>query len=184
MSLQLQEPHTLFVNGAGHGRQTGSTVPANGQGFVVFVSTLTMEWQRLCERTWSALRHFRLYYSDADTAAAATDTSSQEYQSRLFPGALSKSIIGITVCHSSTTFIVHPVNQGVAHEIIALGTLTSLLKYRMDDSIETAVGFKREVGAFLMENSPKANVLVFDYFHDVQFCFVGRLRFGFNLRLR
>ncbi|KAI6124023.1 MIF4G-domain-containing protein [Pisolithus croceorrhizus] len=48
-----------------------------------------------------------------------------------------------TVCHSSTTFIAHLVNQAIA------------------------VGFMREVGAFLAENSPKANALVFDRFRDV-----------------
>ncbi|KAI6141275.1 armadillo-type protein, partial [Pisolithus tinctorius] len=72
-----------------------------------------------------------------------------------------------TVCHSSTTFIAHLVNQAVAHEIIALETLIFLLERRTDDSIEIAVGFMREVGAFLAENSPKANALVFDRFRDV-----------------
>ncbi|KAI6038422.1 MIF4G-domain-containing protein [Pisolithus marmoratus] len=72
-----------------------------------------------------------------------------------------------TVCHSSTTFIAHLVNQAVAHEIIALETLIFLLERPTDDSIEIAVGFMREVGAFLVENSPKANALVFDRFRDV-----------------
>ncbi|KAI6111053.1 MIF4G-domain-containing protein [Pisolithus sp. B1] len=72
-----------------------------------------------------------------------------------------------TVCHSSTTFIAHLVNQAVAHEIIALETLIFLLERPTDDSIEIAVGFMREVGAFLAENSPKANALVFDRFRDV-----------------
>ncbi|KAI6164186.1 MIF4G-domain-containing protein [Pisolithus thermaeus] len=71
-----------------------------------------------------------------------------------------------TVCHSSTTFIAHLVNQAVAHEIIALETLIFLLERPTDDSIEIAVGFMREVGAFLAENSPKANALVFDRFRD------------------
>ena len=34
----------------------------------------------------------------------------------------------------------------------------------MDDSIEMAVGFTHEVGAFLAENSPKANGTVFERF--------------------
>ncbi|KAI0059042.1 MIF4G-domain-containing protein [Artomyces pyxidatus] len=72
-----------------------------------------------------------------------------------------------TVCHSTTTFIAHLVNQGVAHEIIALQILVLLLERPTDDSIEIAVGFTREVGAFLTENSPKANATVFERFRAV-----------------
>jgi pre-mRNA-splicing factor CWC22 len=71
------------------------------------------------------------------------------------------------VCHSTTTFIAHLVNQAVAHEIIALQILVLLLERPTDDSIEIAVGFTREVGAFLAENSPKANATVFERFRAV-----------------
>lgn len=71
------------------------------------------------------------------------------------------------VCHSTTTFMAHLVNQGVAHEIIALQILVLLLERPTDDSIEIAVGFTREVGAFLAENSPKANATVFERFRAV-----------------
>lgn len=71
------------------------------------------------------------------------------------------------VCHSTTTFIAHLVNQTVAHEIIALQILVLLLERPTDDSIEIAVGFTREVGAFLAENSPKANATVFERFRAV-----------------
>ncbi|KAF5318018.1 hypothetical protein D9619_012257 [Psilocybe cf. subviscida] len=71
------------------------------------------------------------------------------------------------VCHSTTTFIAHLVNQSVAHEIIALQILVLLLERPTDDSIEIAVGFTREVGAFLAENSPKANATVFERFRAV-----------------
>ncbi|TFY66479.1 hypothetical protein EVG20_g4613 [Dentipellis fragilis] len=71
------------------------------------------------------------------------------------------------VCHSTTTFIAHLVNQGVAHEIIALQILVLLLERPTDDSIEIAVGFTREVGAFLAENSPKANATVYERFRAV-----------------
>ncbi|KAI0737902.1 hypothetical protein C8Q80DRAFT_1263008 [Daedaleopsis nitida] len=71
------------------------------------------------------------------------------------------------VCHSTTTFIAHLVNQAVAHEIIALQILVLLLERPTDDSIEIAVGFMREVGAFLAENSPKANTTVFERFRAV-----------------
>jgi pre-mRNA-splicing factor CWC22 len=72
-----------------------------------------------------------------------------------------------TVCHSTTTFIAHLVNQGVAHELIALQILVLLLERPTDDSIEIAVGFTREVGAFLQDNSPKANATVFERFRAV-----------------
>ncbi|KAF9260702.1 MIF4G-domain-containing protein [Marasmius fiardii PR-910] len=72
-----------------------------------------------------------------------------------------------TVCLSTTTFISHLVNQAVAHEIIALQILVLLLERPTDDSIEIAVGFMREVGAFLAENSPKANATVYERFRAV-----------------
>ncbi|KAJ7190234.1 MIF4G-domain-containing protein [Mycena pura] len=71
------------------------------------------------------------------------------------------------VCHSTTTFIAHLVNQAVAHEIIALQIIVLLIERPTDDSIEIAVGFMREVGAFLTENSPKANASVFERFRAV-----------------
>lgn len=71
------------------------------------------------------------------------------------------------VCHSTTTFIAHLVNQSVAHEIIALQILVLLLERPTDDSIEIAVGFMREVGAYLSEHSPKANASVFERFRAV-----------------
>lgn len=71
------------------------------------------------------------------------------------------------VCHSTTTFIAHLVNQAVANEIIALQILILLLERPTDDSIEIAVGFMREVGAFLNENAPKANASVFERFRAV-----------------
>ncbi|KAJ7880749.1 armadillo-type protein [Mycena olivaceomarginata] len=71
------------------------------------------------------------------------------------------------VCHSTTTFIAHLVNQAVAHEIIALQIMVLLIERPTDDSIEIAVGFMREVGAFLAENSPKANATVFERFRAV-----------------
>ncbi|KAG6853646.1 pre-mRNA-splicing factor cwc22 [Blastosporella zonata] len=71
------------------------------------------------------------------------------------------------VCHSTTTFIAHLVNQAVAHEIVALQIFMLLLEQPTDDSIEIAVGFMREVGAFLTENSPKGNTFVFERFRAV-----------------
>ncbi|KAG8954745.1 pre-mRNA-splicing factor cwc22 [Tulasnella sp. 424] len=71
------------------------------------------------------------------------------------------------VCHATSTFIAHLVNQQVAHEIIALQMLVLLLERPTDDSVEIAVGFMREVGAYLSENSPKANNGVYERFRAV-----------------
>jgi pre-mRNA-splicing factor CWC22 len=51
--------------------------------------------------------------------------------------------------------------------LIVLQTLILLLERPTDDSIEIAVGFTREVGAFLQHNSPKANASVFERFRAV-----------------
>ncbi|KIY30805.1 pre-mRNA-splicing factor CWC22 [Cryptococcus gattii E566] len=71
------------------------------------------------------------------------------------------------VCHATSTFIAHLCNQYVAHEIVALQILLLCLDRPTDDSIEVAVGFMREVGLFLSENSPKANNTVFERFRAV-----------------
>ena len=55
----------------------------------------------------------------------------------------------------------------MAHEIIALEILYLLLERPTDDSIEIAVGFMREVGAFLQEHSPKGNGFVYERFRAV-----------------
>lgn len=72
-----------------------------------------------------------------------------------------------TVCHSTSTFIAHLVNQAVAHEILALQMVVLLLERPTDDSVEIAVGFMREVGAFLGENAPKANNTVYERFRAI-----------------
>ncbi|KAK4058749.1 pre-mRNA-splicing factor cwc22 [Microbotryomycetes sp. JL221] len=68
---------------------------------------------------------------------------------------------------ATTTFIAQLVNQQVAHELLALQILVLLLERPTDDSVEIAVSFMREVGAFLAENSPKANIGVFDRFRSI-----------------
>jgi pre-mRNA-splicing factor CWC22 len=59
------------------------------------------------------------------------------------------------------------INQSVAHDVVALQILFLLLERPTDDSIEIAVGFMREIGAFLAENSAKLNALVFERFRAV-----------------
>lgn len=71
------------------------------------------------------------------------------------------------VCNATALFLAHLVNQRVVHEIVALEILVLLLEKPTDDSVEVAVGFMREVGAFLAEESPKANNSIYDRFRAV-----------------
>lgn len=68
---------------------------------------------------------------------------------------------------ASTTFLAQLCNQQVAHEIVALQILVLLLEKPTDDSVEIAVSFMREVGAFLAETSPKANNGVYERFRAI-----------------
>lgn len=71
------------------------------------------------------------------------------------------------LCLSSVIFIAHLCNHQIAHEIIALEILSLLLQNPTDDSVEIAVAFVRESGAFLNETSKTAMVGVFDRFREV-----------------
>ncbi|KAK4685784.1 pre-mRNA-splicing factor CWC22, partial [Tremellales sp. Uapishka_1] len=71
------------------------------------------------------------------------------------------------ICNATATFIAHLCNQSVAHEIVALQILLLCLDKPTNDSIEIAVGFMREVGAFLAEVSPKGNNSVYERFRAV-----------------
>ena len=55
---------------------------------------------------------------------------------------------------ASLRLIAHLVNQAVLTEVLALEVLVHLLEEPTDDSVEVAVGFMKECGAFLQENSP------------------------------
>ncbi|KAF9978546.1 pre-mRNA-splicing factor cwc22 [Actinomortierella ambigua] len=65
-------------------------------------------------------------------------------------------------CLATTTFIAHLTNQWVAHEVLALKILILLLSQPTDDSVEIAVGFMKEVGAFLAQEASGANEGVFE----------------------
>eukprot|EP00842_Homolaphlyctis_polyrhiza_P002682 jgi/Hompol1/3414/HPOL_003232-RA len=71
------------------------------------------------------------------------------------------------VCLAAAKFIAHLVNQRVANEIVALQILTLLLERPTDDSVEVAVGFIRDVGAFLSEESSRATTAVFERFRGI-----------------
>ncbi|GAA5871731.1 hypothetical protein JCM3774_003033 [Rhodotorula dairenensis] len=68
---------------------------------------------------------------------------------------------------ATTTFLAQLVNQQVAHEVLALQMLVLLLERPTDDSVEIAVSFMREVGAFLAEHSARANNGIFDRFRAI-----------------
>ncbi|KAJ3015976.1 pre-mRNA-splicing factor cwc22 [Thoreauomyces humboldtii] len=72
-----------------------------------------------------------------------------------------------TVCLANAKFLAHLVNQKVAHEIVALQLLTLLLEKPTDDSVEVAVGFMRDSGAYLSDVAPKATNGVFDRFRAI-----------------
>jgi pre-mRNA-splicing factor CWC22 len=68
---------------------------------------------------------------------------------------------------SSLTFLAHLVNQGVAHEIVALEVLMLLLKKPTDDSVRLAADFVQQCGMKLDQVSPKAVMSIFDVFRDI-----------------
>ena len=70
-------------------------------------------------------------------------------------------------CLSSTNFLAHLVNQKVANELIALQILVLLLEKPTDDSVEVAVGYMRQVGAFLLSEDAKACNKVFERFRSI-----------------
>ncbi|ODQ68138.1 MIF4G-domain-containing protein [Nadsonia fulvescens var. elongata DSM 6958] len=72
-----------------------------------------------------------------------------------------------STCITSTIFLAHLCNFQVAHEILVLQILHLLLEQPTDDSVEIAVGFMKEVGAFLAETSSAANNMVFERFRAI-----------------
>ncbi|KAL3282051.1 hypothetical protein HHI36_005252 [Cryptolaemus montrouzieri] len=72
-----------------------------------------------------------------------------------------------TICISSATFIAHLVNQGVAHEILALEILTLLVETPTDDSVEVAISFLKECGQKLTEVSSKGINAIFEMLRNI-----------------
>jgi hypothetical protein len=58
------------------------------------------------------------------------------------------------MCLAVTKFLGQLINQGVAHEVLALEMLILMLETPTDDSVEVACEFTKEVGAFLQEVAP------------------------------
>jgi len=63
---------------------------------------------------------------------------------------------------AAAAFVAHLVNQGVAHDLLALELLALLLDRPTDGTVEVAVGFARECGAALGESCPRGLDAVFD----------------------
>jgi len=59
-------------------------------------------------------------------------------------------------------FVAHLVNQGVAHELLALQLVTLLLEKPSDSSVEVASAFLKEAGAALTAEAPAAVDAVFE----------------------
>ncbi|KAJ2355499.1 pre-mRNA-splicing factor cwc22 [Coemansia sp. RSA 2618] len=71
------------------------------------------------------------------------------------------------LCISSVMFLAHLTNQRVAHEVLAFQIVSLLLETPTDDSVEVAVAFTREVGAFLGSIAPRVLSYVFDAFRSI-----------------
>ncbi|KAJ1854970.1 pre-mRNA-splicing factor cwc22 [Coemansia sp. RSA 2703] len=72
-----------------------------------------------------------------------------------------------SMCISSVMFLAHLTNQRIANEILAFQIVSLLLETPTDDSVEVAVSFMREVGAFLLESAPRVLNAVFDTFRSI-----------------
>ncbi|KAI8461503.1 hypothetical protein BY996DRAFT_8404519 [Phakopsora pachyrhizi] len=70
-------------------------------------------------------------------------------------------------CVATSIFIAQLVNQQVAHHLLAFEIIILLLEKPTDDSVEIAVGFTKEVGAFLSEAEPKANNSIYERFRSI-----------------
>ncbi|KAF6265057.1 hypothetical protein COO60DRAFT_1697935 [Scenedesmus sp. NREL 46B-D3] len=68
---------------------------------------------------------------------------------------------------AAAKFLAHLINQGVLHEVLALEMLILLLENPSDDSVEMAVEFCKEVGAYLQEVAPAGLHSVFERFRAI-----------------
>ncbi|WIA38159.1 hypothetical protein OEZ86_001514 [Tetradesmus obliquus] len=68
---------------------------------------------------------------------------------------------------AAAKFLAHLINQGVLHEVLALEVLILLLENPSDDSVEMAVEFCKEVGAYLQDVAPAGLHSVFERFRAI-----------------
>jgi pre-mRNA-splicing factor CWC22 len=59
------------------------------------------------------------------------------------------------VCTAAARFLGQLINQGVAHEVLALEMLILMLEQPSADSVEMACEFVKEVGAYLQDVAPQ-----------------------------
>jgi hypothetical protein len=63
---------------------------------------------------------------------------------------------------AAARFVAHLVNQGVAHDLLALELLALLLDKATEDNVEVAAAFVKECGSTLRESCPRGLDAVFD----------------------
>ena len=68
---------------------------------------------------------------------------------------------------TAARFVAHLVNQGVAHELLALELVEMLLAYPTDDGVEVAIVVVTECGAALNESCPREIDAVFDALRSI-----------------
>ncbi|KAI4968433.1 hypothetical protein ZWY2020_045763 [Hordeum vulgare] len=68
---------------------------------------------------------------------------------------------------AAASFVAHLVNQGVAHELLALELVEMLLAEPTDDGVEVAVGVVTECGAALSMSCPRQLHAVFDALRSI-----------------
>merc|ERR1711920_697810 len=72
-----------------------------------------------------------------------------------------------SICLVSLQFIAHLINQGVAHELLALEILMVLLEQPTDDSVDLAASFTKNVGSYLQDLAPKGLHAVYERFRGI-----------------
>ncbi|CAO2206617.1 unnamed protein product [Urochloa humidicola] len=68
---------------------------------------------------------------------------------------------------AAARFVAHLVNQGVAHDLLALELVTLLLGKATEDTVDVAAAFIKECGATLRESCPRGLDAVFDTFRII-----------------
>ncbi|KAJ1651031.1 pre-mRNA-splicing factor cwc22 [Dispira simplex] len=71
------------------------------------------------------------------------------------------------LCLATTSFIAHLTNQRMVNEILAFQTLQLLFDNPTDDSVEVAIGFLKECGAYLSDIAPRVTNSMFDILRTI-----------------
>ncbi|KAJ1969708.1 pre-mRNA-splicing factor cwc22 [Dispira parvispora] len=71
------------------------------------------------------------------------------------------------LCLATTSFIAHLTNQRMVNEILAFQILQLLFENPTDDSVEVAIGFLKECGAYLSDIAPRVTNSMFDILRTI-----------------